>query len=230
MCGRFRLKRPERLGEQFQAWDEIEAAPRVNIAPTEPVVTVRQEAGKLRRIKMMRWGLIPAASVDESVGNMMINARSETLTQRVSFAHLLDTNRCLIPADGFYEWQKAGKVRQPFCFEMVNQDLFAFAGLWDSWKNLQGKIIESCVILTGPPNSLLENFHDRMPVIIAPENYAEWINPEIKFEAVKHLLKPYEPSQMKEYPVSTEMNNAVNKKADLDVPVTIEAPAQTSLF
>ena len=229
MCGRFRLKRLDRLAESFQAWDEIEAVPRVNIAPTEPVVTVRQEAGKPRRIKMMRWGLIPAGSLDESVGNSMINARSETLTQRISFAHLLDTNRCLIPADGFYEWQKAGKVKQPFCFVMPNEDLFAFAGLWDAWKNPQGKIIDSCVIITAPPNSLLEQFHDRMPVIVTPENYAEWMNPEIKFDAVKHLLKPYA-GKMNEHPVSTELNNAQNKKLDLDSPVAPEVPAQASLF
>ena len=176
----------------------------------------------------MRWGPIPAGSVDEGVG--MINARSETLAQRISFAHLLDTNRCLIPADRFYEWQKEGKFRKPFCFEMVNKDLFAFAGLWDAWKNPQGKIVESCVILTGAPNSLVEKIHDRMPVIITPENYDQWMHPEIKFEGVKHLLKPYESSHMREYPVSAEINNAVNKKDDLDTPIAIETPAQASLF
>src|SRR5271166_2083193 len=143
MCGRFRQTRSQKqLEERFQAEGEVEVIPRFNIAPTQPVVTVRQEKGKAsRRLSPMRWGLIPSWAKDMSYGNKTINARSETLTTTLSFSESVRSKRCLIPADGFYEWKKTGGIRQPYCFEVGDGELFAFAGLWAEWKNPQGERI-----------------------------------------------------------------------------------------
>jgi putative SOS response-associated peptidase YedK len=235
MCGRFRQTRSQKqLEERFQAEAEaeVEVVPRYNIAPTQPVVTVRQERGKaLRRLSAMRWGLIPSWAKDMSYGNQTVNARSETVTTKLSFSDSVRYRRCLIPADGFYEWKKSGKVRQPYLFEVGEGELFAFAGLWDEWKNPEGKIIESCTILTTTPNTLLTDIHDRMPVITTPDKYALWLNPEVEdFAAVREILKPYDPSLMRCYPVSTKVNHVQNENADCAAPITLELTEQARLF
>jgi len=136
MCNRFRANYFRHdIEEHFQAWDEIENVPRFNVAPTQPVITVRIESGK-RRVREMRWGLVPSWASGISAGNF--NARSETIATTPSFRDLIKTNRCLIPADASYEWQKMGAVNQPFAFEVGNRELFAFAGLWDEWKGPKG--------------------------------------------------------------------------------------------
>jgi putative SOS response-associated peptidase YedK len=233
MCGRFRLTRSQKqLEERFQAEGEVEVVPRFNIAPTDPLVTVRQEKGKAsRRLSTMRWGLIPSWAKDMSYGNQTINARSETLTTKLSFSDSVRYRRCLIPADGFYEWKKTGKVRQPYLFEVGDGELFAFAGLWDEWKNPEGKIIESCTILTTTSNSLLTDIHDRMPVIVPPEKYDLWLNPDVEdFEAVREILKPYDPNLMRHYPVSPKVNSVKNDDAECAAPITLELPKQARLF
>jgi putative SOS response-associated peptidase YedK len=132
----------------------------------------------------MRWGLIPSWAKDMSIGSQTINARSETLTTKLSFSDAVRYRRCLIPADGFYEWKRMGKTRQPYMFEVGKRELFAFAGLWDRWKNPEGKIIESCTILTTTPNVLLADIHDRMPVIIPPDKYDLWPTPRSRISTL----------------------------------------------
>ena len=149
MCGRYRLSRRKQLVEEYFGTDsgEHDWNPRYNIAPSQPVPTIRQDARELvRRFSIMRWGLIPSWSKDPSIGYKTINARSETVANAPSFREPFKSQRCLIPADGFYEWQRSGKSKQPYCFEVNDGELFAFAGLWDRWTNPQGGPIESCTI------------------------------------------------------------------------------------
>src|SRR5579884_852035 len=169
MCGRFRLgKGRQALKKYFGADNEVDWDPRYNIAPTQDIVTARQDASApIRHLAMMRWGLIPSWANDASMSARMINARSETAAELPAFRNVLKSRRCLIPADGFYEWKKQGKHKQPYCFALANDDLFAFAGVWDRWRSPEGKTVETCSILTTSANELVRDVHDRMPVILA---------------------------------------------------------------
>ena len=234
MCNRYRLTHSKPyLAERFEApADEIEDRPRYNIAPTQPVLTVREKDGqKSRQFTTMRWGLIPAWAKDMSIGTRTLNARSETITKTPAFRESILTKRCLIPADGFYEWRKMGTVKQPYCFEVGEGEIFAFAGLWDEWTSPDGEVIESCTILTTGPNSLVSDLHDRMPVIVPPDKYDLWLDPDITdFEAIRDILKPYDPELMRRYPVSTRLNNSRNDDAESAAPVTLDIASQDKLF
>jgi putative SOS response-associated peptidase YedK len=141
----------------------------------------------------------------------MINARAETVAEKPAYRESFKSRRCLIPADGFYEWKKEGKIKQPFNFGMADDSIFAFSGIWDRWKNSQGEMIETCSILTTTPNALLADVHDRMPVILPVDNYDVLLDPGFKgTDDLKAMLLPYEPSQMKRYPVSTRVNLVKN--------------------
>ena len=179
MCGRYRLSRRKQLiQEYFDTTEEVDWEPRYNIAPTQTVPVIRQDAREpMRRASLMRWGLVPNWAKDVTVGARMINARSETAAEKPAFKELLQRRRCLIPADGFYEWQKTGKSKQPYCFEMVQREPFAFAGLWDSWRTPDGATLETCTILTTTPNQLLADIHDRMPVILPSASYDRGLIP-----------------------------------------------------
>jgi putative SOS response-associated peptidase YedK len=233
MCNRYKQTHSrEDLAERFQAWDEIEERARYNIAPTQQVVTVKQKRGKQSRtLSAMRWGLIPSDSLDMSVGNRLLNARSENVTKTAAFKDAIRTRRCLIPADGFYEWRRMGKVKQPYCFEVGDGELFAFAGLYDQWEGPDGQTIESCTILTTTPNDLVAEIHDRMPVIVPPDKYELWLNPEVEdFEAIREILKPYDPKLMHRYAVNTRLNDPKNEDADSAAPITLDPPTQHELF
>jgi putative SOS response-associated peptidase YedK len=231
MCNRFKASYFRHdVVEQFQAWDEIEGTtdrPRFNVAPTQPILIVRVESGK-RKISEMRWGLIPSWA--SSISSANFNARSESVTITPSFKELIRGNRCLIPADAFYEWQKIGNVKQPYAFEVGDGRLFGFAGLWDEWKAADGRVIRSCTILTTEANSLVSDIHDRMPVIVAKENYEVWLNPRSELQAVLAILRPYDPSEMRRYPVDTKLNNSQNEGREVSERVEIETPAQRNLF
>src|SRR5947209_3785240 len=190
MCGRYRLTRADRLAEKFDAELVEELHPRYNIAPTQPVPVVRAN-GSRRGITSMRWGLIPNWAKDASTSQ--INARSETLLEKPAFKESFERRRCLIPADGFYEWKRSGKSKQPFHFGMTDDSLFAFAGIWDRWRSPQGPTVESCAILTTGANELLRDVHDRMPVILKPEKYQEWLEaPVSDCRRLLHLLITFE--------------------------------------
>ena len=235
VCNRYRLTHSKQyLTERFEASDDsgMEDHPRYNIAPTQQVLIVRKEKGeKVRHLTTMRWGLIPSWAKDMSIGNKTLNARSETVTTTPAFRESIRKKRCLIPADGFYEWRKMGSVKQPYCFEVGDGEVFAFAGLWDEWTSPDGEIIESCTILTTGPNALVEDLHDRMPVIVPPEKYDQWLDPDVTdFAEIRDILKPYEATAMRRHPVSTRLNNVKNEDAEAAAPVMLETPKQDSLF
>jgi putative SOS response-associated peptidase YedK len=214
MCGRYRLSRRKQLiQEHFDAADwQDDWTPRYNIAPTQPVPVIRQHPEKpVRQISTMRWGLIPNWAKDASVAAGTINARSETAATKPAFRDPLKFRRCLIPSDGFYEWKRTGAAKQPFCFEENEGKLFAFAGLWDGWKNAGGEWIKTCSILTTTPNAVTSAVHDRMPVILREDDYDLWLDPGLNdVQVVSELLKPYDAYAMRSYPVSTRLNRVVN--------------------
>jgi putative SOS response-associated peptidase YedK len=216
MCGRYRLaKRKQIVEEHFDVASgesEDDWIPRYNVAPTQPVAVIRQHPKEpVRDLSMLRWGLIPPWAKDASSSARMINARSETATTQPAFRDAMKFRRCLIPADGFYEWKKAGKTRQPYCFEIKEGNLFAFAGLWERWKSPAGEWIRSCSILTTGPNAVTAPVHDRMPVILNPADYDLWLDPGMnESAAVTDLLKPFDARLMRVYPVSSRINDANN--------------------
>ena len=232
MCGRYRLSRRKQLiAEYFDADYEGEWEPRYNIAPTQQVPVVRQDRKEpVRRASTMRWGLIPYWATDASIGARTINARSETAATKPAFRESLQRRRCLIPADGFYEWKRSTRLKQPFCFEVGEGELFAFAGLWDRWRSPEGNVVESSTILTTTPNRLLADIHDRMPVILSPDDYDLWLDPGMTDTAAAvDMLKPYDATLMKGYPVSTRVNSVTNDDAECSLPVSVPSPAP-SLF
>ena len=228
MCGRYRLSRRKQVVEEyFEAnSDEEDWSPRYNVAPTQPVATVRQ-AGTSRVLSMMRWGMVPSWAKDLSIGGSLINARSETLLDKPAFRDAFRTRRCLIPADGFYEWKKAGKERQPYHFGMNDGALFAFAGLWDRWRSPTGQMLESCSILTTVPNALLKDVHDRMPVILPSRHYVTWLTaPATEAQRLTDLLVPFDANLMKRYAVSSLVNKAQNEVPECAQEVSETAAAQ----
>jgi putative SOS response-associated peptidase YedK len=222
MCGRYRLsRRKEILAEHMDTdFDELDWEPRYNIAPTQPVPVVRRvSSDSSRQATMLRWGLIPSWAADSKVAAQNINARSETAASKPSFRDPLRKQRCLIPADGFYEWKRAAKVKQPFCFEVGNGVIFAFAGLWDAWRGQDGQFLETCAILTTTPNELLADVHDRMPVILPAEQYGFWLDPAMQdVERAVSLLKPLDASQMRKFAVSTRVNVVSNDGPECSAP------------
>ena len=179
---------------------------------------------------LMRWGLIPSWSKDMSGSAGMINARSETATMKPAFRNPLRVRRCLVPADAFYEWRRANSAKQPFCFEVNDGELFAFAGLWDGWRDPSGQWIKSCSILTTTPNAVTLPVHDRMPVILNRDDYDLWLDPGMTdVERLSDLLKPFNAHMMRAYPVSSRVNQVANDDAACSDPVEV-AEAQTGLF
>jgi putative SOS response-associated peptidase YedK len=234
MCGRYRLSRRKQLVEEYfdaVSDDAGDWTPRYNIAPTQPVPVIRQNPKEPRReLSWMRWGLIPSWAKDASVAAQMINARSETAATKPAFREPLSSRRCLIPADGFYEWKRSGKMKQPYCFEVNDGELFAFAGLWDRWKDPSGQWIKSCSILTTTPNAVTSTVHDRMPVILDRADYDLWLDPGMKdVAAASGLLKPYDARLMRCYPISTRVDHAANDDEECSTPVEL-AQIKNSLF
>ncbi|HTT20042.1 MAG TPA: SOS response-associated peptidase [Candidatus Sulfotelmatobacter sp.] len=233
MCGRYRLSRRKQIiEEQFDCdpWDD-DWSPRYNIAPTQPVPVIRQHPKEpVRQISTMGWGLVPHWAKDASGAASTINARSETASVKPAFRDPLRFRRCLIPSDGFYEWKKTGTFKQPFCFEVKDGELFAFAGLWDRWKNAERQWIKTCSILTTTPNAVTSAVHDRMPVILDPDRYDLWLDPGMQnVEAISELLKPYDARLMRCYPVSSRVNHVAKDDVECSRPVEV-AEAQDWLF
>jgi putative SOS response-associated peptidase YedK len=226
MCGRYRVSRRKQLVEEYfkgAPWDD-DWSPRYNIAPTQQVPVIRQHPKEpVREISLMRWGLIPSWAKDATGAASMINARSETASTKPAFRDPLKLRRCLIPADGFYEWQKTGKAKQPYSFEFAEGELFAFAGIWDRWKDPTGNWIKTCSILTTAPNAVTSAVHDRMPVILDPEGYDLWLDPGMKnVAAVSELLRPCDAQRMRCYPVSTRINRVANEDEECSAPVELD--------
>lgn len=211
MCGRFTLRTPAaEVARQFELFAVPELAPRYNIAPTQDVAVVRTTTAG-RALDRLRWGLVPSWADDPSIGARMINARSETAAEKPSFRRALLSRRCLIPADGFCEWQAAGRGKQPYLITLGEGDLFALAGLWERWTR-DGTALETCTILTTTANTRLAALHDRMPVIVPREAYARWLDPDVDDPAaLGPLLVPYPPEAFQLRPVSSYVNSAKNE-------------------
>ena len=227
MCGRYRLTAKERyLRDHFGLEDDPAWSPRWNIAPTQQVATIRQHQTEPKRIfGLMRWGLIPYWAKDASIGTKTINAMSETAAEKPAFRDAMERRRCLIPADGFYEWLRWGpKEKGPFQFGMADGEAFAFAGLWERWLAPDKQTVESCTILTTRPNSLVSGVHDRMPAILRSEDYDLWLDPGIRDpKRVLDCLRPFDANLMKKHAVSSRVNRPENDDEDCAREVLIEA-------
>ncbi len=216
MCGRYSLALPGQLWfEIFGLSDPPAWAPRYNIAPTQPVaaVLVPTDQGQ-RQFRLLQWGLIPSWAKAPGVGSAMINARAETAATKPAFRTAFRQRRCLVLADGFYEWQQQGRRKQPFYVRLLDDRPFAFAGLWEYWEGPEGQAIDSCALLTTEPNALMRPLHHRMPVILEPDAYTPWLDPAVQDpDTVQPLLRPYPPEAMIAYPVSPRVNDPANDSA-----------------
>ncbi|MBW4472280.1 MAG: SOS response-associated peptidase [Stenomitos rutilans HA7619-LM2] len=208
MCGRFSLTASaETLAEAFQLDALPEWTPRYNIAPTQRVAAIAASPTQSLRLRLLRWGLVPGWAKDLTIGTKLINARAETAAEKPSFRAAFKQRRCLILADGFYEWQRLDrKTKQPYYFQLASAQPFAFAGLWERWQQ-DDDVVETCTILTTQANELLEPIHDRMPVILAPDAYDRWLDSTTSAASLQQLLHPYDAGAMKGYPVSDIVNS-----------------------
>jgi len=248
MCGRYsRRWDKQRIAEAFQtghvdglvyeeerdALDDWSAAPSYNVAPQtmQPVVRTSRETGR-RELALMRWGLIPFWAKDAKIGYSTINARAETIASSAIFREAAKRRRCLVPADAFYEWQKLdAKTRQPYAIGLREREIFAFAGLWETWRDKTAdRQLETYTILTTDPNELLEPFHDRMPVILDPRDYDRWLDAS-SVQLPADLLRPYPAERMRSWKVSDRVGNVRNNDPELLAPVgELKAASQPSLF
>ena len=215
MCGRYELHtHPAALALAFGLKLPPAIAPRYNIAPMQDVPVIRLSKAGERELAQVRWGLVPRWAKDPSIGSKMINARSETLAEKPSFRTALKRHRCLIPADGFYEWKVVpGAGKQPIHIGMKDGAPFAFAGLTERWLSPAGEVLDTCTIVTTQANAMLSAMHDRMPAIIAPTQYERWL--DVAVEEVADLLAPYPADAMTWYPVSTRVNSVRHDDATL---------------
>lgn len=213
MCGRYSLvATPEELKERFGAdMPETFFVSRYNIAPTQQMPVLVNEHPE--EFSFSRWGLIPFWAKDKSIGNKMINARAESVGDKAAFKSLLKRRRCLVPADSFYEWKKVVKGKQPYRIFLKDEKLFSFAGLWDTWRNEDNETIQSYTIITTEANALVSDIHDRMPVILHPNDEAHWLSKDITLEEAEELLKPFPARSMEAVPVSQLVNNPANDTA-----------------
>lgn len=218
MCGRFTLyASPDEVATLFDLPEEPVLAPRYNVAPTQPVGLVRIDPKTdEREWALTLWGLIPSWSKDPSIGARMINARSETVAEKPSFRAAFKRRRCLVPVSGFYEWQKQGKSKQPYYISARNGELLAIAGLWEYWEGADGSALESCTLLTTDANEMMSELHNRMPVFVAPEDFAQWLgngkeDDRFALDELQHLLRPAPEDLLTAMPVSTYVNNARNE-------------------
>jgi putative SOS response-associated peptidase YedK len=219
MCGRFAVAvTASMIASHFNLSESIEFSPNYNITPSQQIPVIASMDGK-RTLSFMRWGLIPYWAKDEKIGYRMINARSETAFEKPAFCSAVMSRRCLIPASGFFEWKKVGKRVQPFYVTVRHQELFSFAGLWETWQKSADEIITSCSILTTKANDLVVRIHDRMPVIISPEEYDKWILAGAGVDELKQLLQPFPAGEMQAYPVSQAVNNPRHTGVDCIAPL-----------
>jgi len=225
MCGRYSLKTPaETLAEHFRLAQAPAVSPRFNIAPSQPIAIVRIHAPQGdRECVQVRWGLLPSWAKDPAMGDRLINARAETVAEKPAFREALARSRCLVPADGYYEWQRQdgkGQRKQPFYIRLRDGRPFAFAGLWERWTGPDGTAVETCAILTTEPNASLRAIHDRMPVILAPNEYDQWLDPYIRqAQLLQPLFRAYPPEDMTVYPVSLRVNDPQHDDAGCIAPL-----------
>jgi putative SOS response-associated peptidase YedK len=230
MCGRFTLRSPASvIAEQFSVFEVPDLQARFNIAPSQPVPVVRQQPDS-RTLSMFRWGLVPHWAKDISIGNSLTNARSETVASKPAFRSAFKKRRCLIVADGFYEWQRTEKQKQPYFIHRRDDRPFAMAGLWESWDGGEG-VTESCTIVTTEANDLMRPIHDRMPVILPQDEYATWLDvSQDGGDSLLEKLKPYAGDDFEAYTISTRVNSPRNDGAELIERIDTPQKRERSLF
>ena len=225
MCGRFTLHSRDRIRLKGLASLDLPFEPRYNIAPSQEIIAIA-DFGSGPEMRSLVWGLIPSWSTDRKG---FINARSETLEDKPSFSDSFRLRRCLIPADGFFEWRNVGRSKQPYYFQLSDESQFALAGIWDQWRNAQSSIT-SCAIITTAANELVEPLHDRMPAILKPDSYDVWLDPKTDPAVLEKLLTPFPASKMKNHPVSRAVNAPENDSEKLIDRVDAEVGTTPSLF
>jgi putative SOS response-associated peptidase YedK len=228
MCGRYgRRADKQRIAEWMQThdtnvFDDSYLAPSYNVAPQslQPVVRLDSETGQ-RELTIMRWGLVPLWAKDAKIGYSTINAKSETVTTSPAFREAMKRRHCLVPAEWFYEWQKIeAKTKQPYAIGLRDGSLFAFAGLWETWKDkTKDQVLETYTVLTTDPNELMEPIHNRMPVILAPKDYQRWLEPGEPTHLPEDLLRPYPAEEMKAWKVGSAVGNVQNNDPELIAPI-----------
>jgi putative SOS response-associated peptidase YedK len=230
MCARLFLPvSAEELAEFLEIAGLPELEPRYNIAPGQDLLAVRSGPGGGRRASFLRWGLVPSFAQDPKIGHRLINARSETAGTRGVFRESLRMRRCLVPAAGFYEWKSVGSAKQPYAVK-PRAGLLAIGGLWDAWER-DGRRLETCTLLTTTPNELIAPIHDRMPVLLDRERFAEWLDPRQQDpRGLAALMQPYPAERLLAHPVSTRVNRPTVDDPACLAPAAVEVPAQGRLF
>jgi putative SOS response-associated peptidase YedK len=212
MCGRFVLKAtPAELVTRFGLDESVDLKPRYNIPPGTEIAAIRLSPEGKRVLHQLNWGLVPHWAKDSGIGSKLNNARGKSVAEKPSFREAFKRRRCLIPADGFYEWKAEGKLKQPYYISLPEP--FVMAGLWESWKAPDGSLLRTCCVITTGPNAVMEPIHDRMPVIIAPEDWGRWLSAPV--DQVAELVRPYPEDGMLAWPVSRRVSKTVDDDAGL---------------
>lgn len=216
MCGRFAFYSPtEAVVRLFRVEAADDLPPSYNIAPTREAPVIRRGGDGVRRLQTLRWGLVPFWAKDPSIGNRMINARSETVTSKPAFRQAVRSRRCLVVADGFYEWQKTAQGKTPWYIQLAGGGPFAMAGLWERWRQEGVEPLETCTILTTSPNRMMSSIHDRMPVVLTDEGVDAWLDPSTPLEHLGVLFTPVEDSLLHATRVSRKVNSPANDGPEL---------------
>ncbi|MGI6575056.1 MAG: SOS response-associated peptidase [bacterium] len=215
MCGRFALSSVADLKARFNIDPGDDIKPRYNIAPSQQILAIVNQGGY--KLVELKWGLVPFWTKDKAKAKGIINARAETLDTKPSFKHCLQRQRCLIPADGFYEWKKEGNRKRPYRIIINGGELFVFAGLWDRWRSPAGEVINTCAIITTTANKFMAPIHNRMPVILPKEREKIWLASNTDVGTLKSLLQPYPAQLLDSYEISTLINSPHN-----DIPQVLE--------
>ncbi len=214
MCGRFALKAPpSELISRFELDECADFGPHFNIPPGTDIPVIRQSPEGKRVLHLLHWGLVPHWAKDPSIGAKLNNARGESVAEKPSFREAFKRRRCLVPASGFYEWKAEGKIKQPYYVSLKSGEMMAMGGLWESWKVPDGNLLRTVCIITTGPNKLMEPIHDRMPVIIRPENWQEWLSAPA--EEVGQLIHPYQAEEMQAWPVSRRVSKTQDDDEEL---------------
>ena len=217
MCGRYALNTPvSKLVTHFGLDQAVDVVPRYNIAPGTDIPTIRHSPEGKRVMHLLRWGLVPHWAKDPSIGAKLSNARGETVAEKPSFRDAFKRRRCLVPADGFYEWKSEGRQKQPYYFSMKSGEPFALGGVWESWRSPDGDILRTCCLITTGPNEIMLPVHDRMPVIVSPDNYDAWLTGEAD-DALDWVI-PYSTDEMQSWVVNRRVSRSSEEGADLILP------------
>lgn len=220
MCGRYGLDDPDQIYERFNVTNRVMLKPRYNIAPSQTLPVIHKSEQGHNKVELMRWGLLPSWASDPKIANMMINARSESLHRKPSYAKPLKHQRCLIPASYFFEWKQTKDGKIPFLIKLKNDSLFAFAGIYDENEKIEGKPIKTYTIITTEPNEMVGEIHNRMPVILNRASEKIWLDPDVTDEEkLLGLLKPFPANLMESYPVFSIVNDPKNDIPDITAPI-----------